>query len=156
MTHFTEEDRQFMAEAMKEAEIAYQKGEVPVGAIVVRNGEILARGHNTREHDFSAIAHAEITAISNACKALGSWRLEGCTLYVTLEPCPMCAGAIINARIPRVIFGAHDASMGAFGSVMQMARYPLPINPRLSGGLLAKESGEILTRFFREQRKLRS
>ncbi len=150
---FSSEDVEYMKEALKEAEIAYALHEVPVGAILVRDGEIIARAHNTRETAFSAIAHAEVTAISSACEKLRGWRLEGCTLYVTLEPCPMCAGAIINARIPRVVFGASDASMGAISSVMRITRYPLPFTPSVCGGLLENECGAILTRFFREKRE---
>lgn len=149
------EDVDYMREALREAEIAYELGEVPVGAVLVRDGEIITRAHNTRETAFSAIAHAEITAIATACEVLHGWRLDGCTLYVTLEPCPMCAGAIINARIPRVVFGATDASMGAMGSVLRLTRYPLSFTPLVSSGVLASECGAILTRFFREQRKKR-
>lgn len=149
------EDVEYMREALSEAELAYALGEVPVGAVLVRDGEIIARAHNTRETAFSAIAHAEVSVIALACEALHGWRLEGCTLYVTLEPCPMCAGAIVNARIPRVVFGAADASMGAMGSVIRIMRYPLPFIPSVCGGALENECGAILTRFFREQREKR-
>ena len=143
----------FMREALKEAELAYQLGEVPVGAVIVQNGRIIARGHNTRETEFSAIAHAEISAIRAACEALHGWRLQDCTLYVTLEPCPMCAGAIINARIPNVVFGAWDASMGAMGSVLKITKYPLPSKPTVVAGVLERECGELLSRFFKDRRK---
>ena len=143
----------YMREALREAELAYQLGEVPVGAVIVRGGEILARAHNTRETEHSAIAHAETTAIRNACERLGGWRLEDCTLYVTLEPCPMCAGAIVNARIPRVVFGAYDASMGAMGSVLQITKYPLPSRPQITDRILEDECGALLTRFFRAKRE---
>ncbi len=142
-----------MREAIREAELAYREGEVPVGAVVVRNGEIIARAHNTRESSYSAIAHAETTAIASACARLGGWRLSDCTLYVTLEPCPMCAGAIVNARVPRVVFGALDASMGAMGSVLNMVRYPLPFTPTVTHGVLEQDCGALLTRFFVEQRR---
>lgn len=150
-----EDDVFYMREALKEAELAYAHGEVPVGAVLVRNGEILARAHNTRETEHSAIAHAETTAIQMACELVRAWRLNECTLYVTLEPCPMCAGAIVNARVPRVVFGAWDASMGAMGSVLQITKYPLPFLPSAEGGVLEAECSSILTRFFREQRKSR-
>ena len=145
-------DACFMREALREAEQAYALGEVPVGAVIVRNGEIIARAHNTRETGFSAIAHAETSAIGQACELLHGWRLADCTLYVTLEPCPMCAGAIINARIPRVVFGAWDASMGAMGSVLQITRYPLPSKPQITAGVLEAECGVLMSRFFRERR----
>ena len=145
-------DLDFMRMALEEAEIAYGLGEVPVGAVIVRDGAVIARGHNTRETAFSAIGHAEISAIEEACRALRGWRLEDCTLYVTLEPCPMCAGAIVNARIPRVVFGASDASMGAMGSVIRITRYPLPSRPSVLSGILEEECGALLSRFFRERR----
>ena len=145
-------DLDFMRVALEEAEIAYELGEVPVGAVIVRDGAIIAKGHNTRETAFSAIGHAEISAIESACRTLHCWRLEDCTLYVTLEPCPMCAGAIVNARIPHVVFGASDASMGAMGSVIQITKYPLPSRPRATAGVLETECGALLSRFFRERR----
>ena len=150
---FTEADERFMREAAEEASIAFSLGEVPVGAVIVKDGEIIARGHNTREIEHSAIAHAEISAITEACRLLGDWRLTGCTLYVTLEPCPMCAGAIISARIPRVVFGAYDATMGAFGSVLQMARYPLPARPKIESGLFTEEAQAMMSAFFKKQRE---
>lgn len=142
-----------MTEALAEAEAAYRLGEVPVGAVIVRDNKILARAHNTRETEHSAVAHAETEAIRIACEVLQSWRLENCTLYVTLEPCPMCAGAIVNARIPRVVFGAFDASMGAMGSVLQITKYPLPSRPTVESGVLGEACGELLARFFRELRE---
>ena len=145
-------DLLFMKEALKEARLAYEKGEVPVGAVIVHHGEIISRAHNTRETEFSAIAHAEVTAIREACKTLHGWRLEDCTLYVTLEPCPMCAGSIVSARIPRVVFGAWDASMGAMGSVMQITKYPLPCKPTVTAGVLERECGALLSDFFMARR----
>ena len=112
-----EEDIKYMDEALKLAEEAAAEGEVPVGCVIVRNGQIVGRGRNRRETAKTALGHAEIEAIRQACETLGGWRLWDCTLYVTLEPCPMCAGAIVNARIPRVVFGAEDAKCGACGSV---------------------------------------
>lgn len=154
--YFLSVDEEFMREAKKEAELAYLEGEVPVGAVLVRNGEVIARAHNTREASFSATAHAETVAIESACEVMRSWRLSDTTLYVTLEPCPMCAGAIVNARISRVVFGAYDASMGAMGSVLNLVRYPLPFTPTVTGGLLEQECAALLTRFFEEQRRNKS
>ena len=111
-------DNIFMNEALRLAEIAAQQGEIPVGAVVVRNGEIIGRGYNQRETKKSAILHAEIIAIEEACRTVGDWRLTGCTLYVTLEPCPMCSGAIVNSRIDRVVFGATDRMAGCCGSLI--------------------------------------
>ena len=121
----SDDDVAFMREAMRLAKLAEEIDEVPVGALVVRNGEIIATAYNTREHSKCATHHAEILAIEAACRALGGWRLPGCTLYVTMEPCAMCAGAIINARIPRVVFGAPDLRFGAFGSLINLAEVPL-------------------------------
>ena len=147
-----EEDLHFMEEALKEAELAYAKGEVPVGAVIVKDHTIIARAHNTRETAFSAIAHAEVSAIAEACRLLNGWRLEGCTIYVTLEPCTMCAGAIVNARIPRVVFGAKDAVMGAMGSVLQITKYPLFVPESVESGILEDACGALMSRFFKERR----
>ena len=128
MSHtFTKADESFMRMALEEARRAAEDGDVPVGAVLVQNGtgEILARGRNTREVMQTALGHAEMNAISDACAALGSWRLEDCTLYVTLEPCPMCAGAILHARIPRIVCGAMDPVAGAMGSVWSLHRHPV-------------------------------
>ena len=140
-----------MLEALKEAELAAIEDEVPVGAIIVRNGEILVRAHNTREKDKNALYHAEIKAINEACKILGGWRLVGCTLYVTLEPCPMCAGAIINSRIERVVYGAPDHKAGAFGTMINLTDYPL-FKPQITSGILSTECSGILSSFFKNKR----
>ena len=140
-----------MLEALKEAELAAIEDEVPVGAIIVRNGEILVRAHNTREKDKNALYHAEIKAINEACKILGGWRLVGCTLYVTLEPCPMCAGAIINSRIERVVYGAPDHKAGAFGTMINLTDYPL-FKPQITSGILSTECSRILSSFFKNKR----
>ena len=148
----SEEDIAFMREAMKLAAMAEEIDEVPVGALVVRNGEIIATAYNTREHSKCATHHAEILAIEAACRALGGWRLPGCTLYVTMEPCAMCAGAIINARIPRVVYGAPDLRFGAFGSLINLAEVPLNHKPELLGGVLKDENIEMLRSYFKKKR----
>lgn len=137
-----------MNKALELAKIAEMGADIPVGAVVVRDGEIIGSGYNKRECDKSALAHAEIEAISEACQKLGSWRLSECELYVTLEPCPMCAGAIINSRIKRVVYGARDAKAGAFGSVLNMNSYPLNHKTELASGVCEKECSKILTDFF--------
>lgn len=146
------DDEKFMREALALAEQAVALGEVPVGAVVVKDGVIIARGYNRRELDHSATAHAELSAIEEACRAVGSWRLHGCTLYVTLEPCPMCAGAIINARLDRVVYGARDEKAGACGSVLDLFEMGLNHRPILKSGVLASESGELLSAFFEKIR----
>ena len=143
----------FMREALALAREAAAAGEVPVGCVIVSNGEIVGRGRNRREEKQSTLSHAETEAIREANRALGSWRLEDCELYVTLEPCPMCAGAILNARIPRVFYGARDSAMGACGGVMNLFMEDFPNRPALVGGILAEECREILTEFFRSIRK---
>jgi tRNA(adenine34) deaminase len=142
----------FMREALLEAEAAALDDEVPVGAVMVRNGEIIARARNRREKDKNPLSHAEIKIINDTCRALGGWRLVGCTLYVTLEPCPMCAGAIINSRIERVVFGAYDEKAGAFGTMINLTEYPL-FKPQITGGVLKEECSSILTEFFKKKRK---
>ena len=146
-------DEFFMAEAIKEARLAEAEGEVPVGAVIVRDGEIIGRGRNTREYGKNALGHAEISAIDEACKRLGGWRLTRCTLYVTLEPCPMCAGAIISARIPRVVSAVKDAKAGAFGSVINLNSYPLNHKTVTDYGVLSEEASEMLSGFFQKLRK---
>ncbi len=142
----------FMREAIKEAEMAAEQGEVPVGAVIVFDGKIISRAHNKRENGGSAINHAEITAIDLASRIRGSWRLSGCTLYVTLEPCPMCAGAVINSRISRVVYGAKDAKAGAFGSVLDLRSYPLNHKPECISGVLKEKCTDILREFFASKR----
>jgi tRNA(adenine34) deaminase len=145
-------DEIFMREALCEAQRAAELDEVPVGAIVVRDGKIIARAYNTRERDKNALCHAEIKAINEACNALGGWRLVGCTLYVTLEPCPLCAGAIVNARWERGVYGAPDNKAGAFGTMINLNDYPL-FKPQITGGILKEECASILSEFFKAKRE---
>ncbi|MDR1805221.1 MAG: tRNA adenosine(34) deaminase TadA [Clostridium sp.] len=145
-------DEDFMRTALCLAERARRRDEVPVGAVLVRAGKIIAVGGNRRERGRNALAHAELEAIGAGCKRLRSWRLEDCTLYVTLEPCPMCAGAIVNSRLERVVFGAYDPKAGAAGSVFNLFQMPLNHKPELTGGVLAQDCGQILTDFFRGKR----
>lgn len=142
-----------MKEALLEAKAAAERGEVPVGAVIVLNGEIIARGRNRREEKQNALSHAEIEAISSACKKLHSWRLDGCELYVTLEPCPMCTGAIINARIKTVVFGAYDIKMGSMDSVINLCDYPYNHKPEIYGGICEDECRAVLQEFFRKIRE---
>ncbi len=146
-------DTEFMNRAIELAKTAGKMGEIPVGAVVVCDGEVVGEGYNTRESSKNALAHAEITAINNACKKLGGWRLHKCELYVTLEPCPMCAGAIINSRIKRVVFGATDTKAGAFGTVMNLNEFPLNHKAELSPGECKNECSALLSDFFTELRK---
>ena len=139
--------------ALEEARLAGEAGDVPVGAVLVdANGHILAQGRNTREVAQTALGHAEINTISAGCATLGAWRLEGCTLYVTLEPCAMCAGAIINARIPKVVYGAPDLRFGAFGSLINLAEVPLNHKPEVVGGVLKDENVAMLQNYFKGKR----
>ena len=147
-----ETDLEFMRRALALAKEAADEGEAPIGAIIVRDGKIAGVGRNRRERDKNALGHAEIEAINNACKTLGGWRLIGCTMYVTLEPCPMCAGAIINARIERVVFGAYDKKAGSCGSVTNLFELPYNHKPELIGGVLEEECSLALTNFFRDLR----
>ena len=144
---------QYMKEALKEAKKSAEELEVPVGAVVVHKNEIIARGRNRRETSKNALFHAEIEAINNACKKLNSWRLIDCALYVTLEPCPMCAGAIINSRISEVIYGASDKKAGSCGSVIDLFSLPYNHKPVVTSGILKDECAEILTDFFKNLRK---
>ena len=151
------DDRYFMGEALALAREAAAEGEVPVGCVIVRGDEIVGRGRTRREKDQTALAHAEIEAINEACRNLGGWRLWECTLYVTLEPCPMCAGAIINARIPRVVYGASDAKCGATGSVCDLFNMNFNHHPQVEVGVRREECGALLTEFFQNLRvELRS
>ena len=145
-------EEKFMREALSLAEEAFSAGEVPVGAVVVKDGKVIGRGRNRREEHQSVLGHAELEAMEQAAKVLGSWRLTGCTLYVTLEPCPMCAGAILNARIPRVYYGARDREMGACGGVLNLFMEDFPHPPALVGGVLAEDCRRVLTDFFRNLR----
>ena len=147
------ENTDYMQQALALAEEAAKDGEVPVGCIIVRDGRIVGRGRNRRETDKTALGHAEIEAIADACKALGGWRLWDCAMYVTLEPCPMCAGAIINARIPTVFVGAKDEKSGACGSVCDLFSMDFNHHPQVHFGLLEAESQALLTRFFRDLRE---
>lgn len=142
----------FMRRAIELAELAYQAGEIPVGAVIVRDSEIISEGYNLRETEKRSTAHAEIVAIEEACRRLGGWRLSGCTLYVTLEPCPMCAGAIINSRIDRVVYGVRDAKAGCFGSLINFNSYPFNHSPAISEGVCAEECADLLRKFFSQRR----
>lgn len=146
-------DEKFMMEALAEARRARELGEVPVGAVVVKDDSIIARGYNRRETDGVATAHAELLAMEAACRELGRWRLNDCTLYVTLEPCPMCAGTAINARMGRVVYGAKDAKAGAMGSVLSINSYPLNHKIEIISGVLEKECAGVLSEFFEKKRK---
>lgn len=145
-------DEQYMDEALKLAQEAAREGEVPVGCVIVRNGEIVGRGRNRRETGRSAIAHAEIEAIRQACENLGGWRLWECEMYVTLEPCPMCAGAIINARIRRVVYGARDRKSGACGSVCDLFSMAFNHHPQVEIGVREAACQALLTEFFQNLR----
>lgn len=145
-------DERFMDEAIALAKEAAVEGEVPVGCVIVRDGQVVGRGRNRREKGKSALAHAEIEAIGQACEVLGGWRLWECTLYVTLEPCPMCAGAIVNARIPRVVFGASDAKCGACGSVCDLFSMDFNHHPTVEKGIREEECSALLKEFFRNLR----
>ena len=147
------EDLVFMQQALELAREAAAEGEVPVGCVIVRRGEIVGRGRNRRETAKTALGHGEIEAIADACKNLGGWRLWECTMYVTLEPCPMCAGAIINARIPRVVIGAKDEKCGACGSVCDLFSMNFNHHPEAEFGLLEAESQQLLSDFFKDLRE---
>ena len=142
-----------MEKALVLARKAFELGEVPVGAVIVRDGEIVGEGYNLREREGSVIAHAEVIAIEQACKRLGTWRLSGCTLYVTMEPCPMCAGALVNSRIDRVVYGCKDAAAGCLGSVIDFNSYPFNHSFETASGICSRECTELLQEFFRQKRK---
>ncbi|NLB36925.1 MAG: nucleoside deaminase [Clostridiales bacterium] len=142
----------FMRQALELAWESLHEGEVPVGAVVVKNGVVIGTGRNRRELNKNALAHAEIEAIDNACKRLGGWRLWECELYVTLEPCPMCAGAIINSRLRRVVFGAYDKKAGSCSSVINLFALPYNHRPEVAGGVMENECSTLLSEFFKQLR----
>lgn len=149
-------ETEIMLRAIELAKKAAELDEVPVGAVVVKDGEIVGEGFNRRETGKNALAHAELEAIDNACKRLGGWRLHQCEIYVTLEPCPMCTGAIINSRIKKVVFGASDYKAGSMGSVINLCDLPYNHKPEIQGGFMQEECSTLLTEFFarlRERRK---
>ena len=150
-------DEQYMALAIEQAKLAASLGEVPVGAVLVHQGEVIAAGYNRREIDKDPLAHAELLCIKQASQALGGWRIPDATLYVTLEPCPMCAGGILNARIGRVVYGAKDPKAGSLDSVTQLYQLPYNWKPQVTGGVLEEDCAELLRQFFaqlRQRRKL--
>ncbi len=149
-------ETEIMLRAIELAKCAAQLDEVPVGAVVVKDGEIVGEGFNRRETGKNALAHAELEAIDNACKCLGGWRLHMCELYVTLEPCPMCTGAIINSRIKRVVFGAFDPKAGSAGSVINLCELPYNHKPEIEGGFMKEECAALLSDFFAELRARRA
>ena len=147
------DDRYWMTQALRLAEQAAEEGEVPVGAVLVCGEQLVATAHNRTVADACATAHAELLAIEEASATLGRWRLSDCTLYVTLEPCPMCAGAIVNSRIGRVVFAARDPRAGALGSLLNLCAYPLEARPEVTEGVCAEESLALLRKFFAKMRK---
>ena len=149
-------ETEIMLRAIELAEKAAELDEVPVGAVVVKDGEIVGEGFNRRETGKNALAHAELEAINNACKRLGGWRLHQCEIYVTLEPCPMCTGAIINSRIKRVVFGASDYKAGSMGSVINLCDLPYNHKPEIQGGFMQEECSTLLTEFFAKLRERRA
>ena len=147
-------DEAFMKEAVRQAQKAAAIGDVPIGCVIVKEGRIISRGYNRRNADKTVLSHAEITAIKRACKKEGDWRLEDCTLYVTLEPCPMCAGAIVQARIPRVVIGSMNAKAGCAGSVLNILKEPgFNHQVKVETGILGEECSCLMTDFFRELRR---
>jgi tRNA(adenine34) deaminase len=146
-------DEYFMSLAIEEARLAEALDEAPIGCVIVKDGRVIARAHNMREHNKCATHHAEVLAIEQACRTLGGWRLPGVTLYVTMEPCCMCAGAIVNARVERVVFGAPDLRFGAMGSLFDITRFPLNHIPECTGGVMKDECVSILSDYFKEKRK---
>ena len=146
------EDEKYMDEALLLAQEAAKEGEVPVGCVIVRGGQIVGRGRNRRETGKTALGHAELEAIEEACRNLGGWRLWDCTMYVTLEPCPMCAGAIVNARIPRVVYGTSDAKCGACGSVCDLFSMDFNHHPSVTAGVREAEASALLKTFFQNLR----
>lgn len=147
------EKAELMALALAAAKESAEEGEVPVGAVIARHGEVVSVGRNRREAVKDALSHAELEAIRTACAVLGGWRLWECEMYVTLEPCPMCAGAILNARLRKVTFGAYDKKNGAVESVLRMFDYPFTHKPLYEGGVMEAECAAVLSDFFRDLRK---
>lgn len=147
-----EQYESYMRQALELAKEAFDAGEVPVGAVVIYDGKVIGRGRNRRETDKNALAHAELEAIDQACRTRGGWRLFDCELIVTLEPCPMCAGAIINSRIKKVVYGARDPKAGSVQSVLSLFDYPYNHKPQVQGGVLQTECSQILTSFFKNLR----
>lgn len=147
------DDDKYMKFAIEQAKIAASMGEIPVGAVIVSNGDIVSTGYNKREMLTNSLAHAEIVAINSACKKLNSWRILNATLYVTLEPCAMCAGAIINSRIEKVVFGTYDPKAGSFGSLVDLSELRYNHQPQIVSGVCEKECADLLSNFFRELRK---
>ena len=147
------QEEKYMREAVRQAKKAAALKEVPIGCVIVHDEAIIARGYNRRTIDKNVLAHAEIIAIRKACRKIGDWRLEGCTMYVTLEPCPMCAGAILNARIPKVFYGARDSTFGACGGVTNLFMEQFPHRPALVGGILAEDCQAVLAEFFEKLRQ---
>ncbi len=149
---YPQNDEKWMRIALLEARDAAEAGEIPVGAVIVKGGEVIARAHNRCEEWKDATAHAERIAIAEAGRKIGSWRLSGCTLYVTLEPCPMCTGAVINARVSRVVYAAKDPRAGACESLVRLPSYPLECRPVCESGVCEDEARELLRDFFSERR----
>ena len=148
-----EQDLYFMKKALEQARLGAEMGEVPVGALIVRGEEVVVETHNLRETNRMATAHAELLAVESACRALEKKHLSDCTLYVTLEPCPLCAGALVGARIGRIVYGARDPRAGACGSLLDLFSYPLEARPEITDGVLAEESLALLREFFAKRRK---
>ena len=146
------DDLTYMGQALELAKESAREGEVPVGCVIVCNGQVVGRGRNRREQIKNALSHAEVAAIDEACRNLGGWRLWECTLYVTLEPCPMCAGAIVNARIPRVVYGASDEKYGACGSVCDLFSMSFNHKPQVTSGVLQEECAGLMQEFFQQLR----
>ncbi len=149
-------DIKYMSLALAEAKKAALEGEIPVGAVIVKDGEIIASAHNNREATGDATGHAELLAIRRACEVLGGWHLEKCTLYVTLEPCPMCMGAIINSRLGKLVYGAKDSKAGACGSIIDLCNYPLNHKPEVASGFMREDCANLLSDFFKNKRQITS
>lgn len=147
------EHEEYMRQALELARLAMAEGEVPVGCVIVRDGAVVGRGRNRRETAQTALGHAELEAIAQACRTLGGWRLAGCALYVTLEPCPMCAGGILSARIPELYYGAKDAGFGACGSILNLFEEDFRHHPKIVGHILEEECAQLLQDFFAQVRK---